>query len=132
MFIQQNRPLNPEQAADRTVVLTIYFLYTAVCITGILGPLIGLIIALFNKRKISSDMGKSHIENQIRIFTKSAIGFAVGVVLLAVTFFSVMRLKTRSYDYLFIPGLVVAVAAILWFFAKSLQGFARALSGRVN
>jgi len=129
MFIQQNRPLNLEQAADRTVVLTIYFLYTAVSITGIFGTLIGLIIALFQKRKVSSDLGKSHIENQIRMFTRSVIGIAVGVVLLAATFFPVMRLETRSYDYLFIPGLVVVALSILWFFAKSLQGLMRALGG---
>lgn len=130
MLLQPTRPLNPSEQSERNLVLTVYFLYTMVSITGIFGPIIGFVIAYRQKKKARTELGKSHFKKQLRVALYSFGGIILGLFLAFLASLVVFYADLdESYDFMIFIGIGISLLAVLWFFVVSLIGIGTALGG---
>lgn len=131
MEVQPYRQLNASESSERTVCLCIYGLFVFVCVTGFLGPLAGFILAKYQKNKMSTELGVSHINAQISFFVKSIYWILGGVVYTVIASAIDYSLDLRGgYDIFLLPGLIVLVIVFLWFLFKSIIGASYLIGGR--
>lgn len=122
--------LNASEDAERWLVLAIYVLYSTAVLTAIFGPIAGLVLALWQRNKAVTELGKSHIANQISIAQRCFLLFLLGSLLLITTSLVMYSLDLESdYNWLLIPGIVALLASIFWFLITSVIGMGRVLGG---
>lgn len=91
---------NPESTGNANLI---YILYLASLVVGITG-IIGVIMAYMAKDD-TSDMLRSHYENQINIFWKGLLYCVIGAILTVV-----------------LIGIVILVVALVWYIVRIVKG----------
>ncbi len=131
MEMQPYRQLNALESSDRTVCLAIYVLFLFSSVTGFVGPLVGFIFAKYQKTKVTTELGISHLNSQIDFCIKSVCWAVGGIIYSALAAFIIFNLDLEGdYDIWIAPGLVVLVMSFLWFLVKSMIGVSLLFGGR--
>lgn len=129
-MLKPAKTLNQIETKEKHMSLLVYFLYILIGLTGIIGPLIGFLLALSFRKKMTTDFGRSHSIKQIRLAKICLSGIAAGLVITIITFTIMFQMDLdRSYDFLVIPGFAVIIIFIFWFLFGVGKGLSRANNG---
>lgn len=129
MIQQPTRPLSPSEKSERSFVMAVYVLYILGAITGVFGPIIGLIIALVQKRKAQTELGRSHFKKQVQMVFYALGGTILGLLLVFLTILLIdYKYLDKSYDFIAFIGLGFAAITIIWFFCVSAMSLFKAVN----
>lgn len=125
------RAANTGEAAEYQILHRIYLYYLLGSIlTGPLGPTVGFLHALKQRRVMATDFGKSHIVYQIKLFQRCSAGLLAG---LSVSIISAGyidgRELTNFYAHMPTAGIAFALICVIWFLAKCVLGMSNANAG---
>ena len=125
------REANTGEEAEYQILHRIYLYYLlGLILTGPLGPIIGFLHALKQRRYIATAFGRSHIVYQIKLFRRCAAGLVAG---LSVALISARYIEVRAladlYAYISTAGLAFALICVIWFVAKCALGLSNANAG---
>ncbi|MFG1497173.1 hypothetical protein ABMA57_11125 [Saccharospirillum sp. HFRX-1] len=123
-------PLSPVDSHEKTRLIIMYLCCVMVAITAIAGPIIGLVIALASRKGVSSELAKSHINKQLRVFLFTAIWMLASIAYFLLAFTLTYWLEKGLgvdtgdiEDFVFLSAAAILLGAFIWYCYRSLVGF---------
>ncbi len=118
-MVESDKLKNPDEVTDRNMAMYVYILYCSSSVTVILGPIVGFLLALNQRSKSNTELGKKHFNKQVRIGWQALLGISIGIV---TTILLAWLNLDHPYDSIVLVGIAIAVISLLGFFIRSLIG----------
>ncbi|MFY0663931.1 MAG: hypothetical protein JXQ97_04855 [Natronospirillum sp.] len=124
-----NRALSVLEQSEKQMVIWIYALYLSIFVTTILLPAVGLALALWQRKKLTTELGLTHVNRQIRLATRCFSVFLAALILFIAT---LLAMSEFDQDWLILVLAVSSIAlfgSLVWFTIGSITGLVSLLLG---